>query len=443
MGAGNFQIRIWTLIEKKKLDSKSINMVGECYVYLKDLLKMEAVQVNTDNRVTKTVDLKKVLWNEGKKVGELQAVVVLKYLSFQQQLFAGVMTEKGLKRSAPLIVDMGEGSRNNQNVVDLGESLLRLSQMNNEGVGKGESDKRAVGENNKYKGFKLKDALDQIKTLLLKSEKKSSVSFVYSSVIELTKAQELFLDVWQTLWMKFDSVEGEIEATYCQCFEAILKRGEFDLQNVSLDENDKQNLDFKAKIGSRFFHLIVETLSHVFDELLNSAITNSKRNFIEFFLAYCYFRLPSFRNELLQVLSENQTQETKSSDDKMVKTVLFGWNEEFLEPLLRLSQQGRNSAVKLSEALEKNWKLKFKSRGIIFFYFVKEWCSYVNKTIIVNHVEWEDIVGYNVILSTFVSQMKSRRVAKYPDVLLECSESLLQNNKLLKPFFYAVLEKTK
>lgn len=416
--------------------------MGECFIFLQDLLKMRAETTTENGKVSKRIQLAKVLWHDGKNVGNLTGVVMIEYQPFLQQLFAGVMTEQGMQRAAPVVMSLGNKKAvRSPEYTQLVEFLNRLNAMNAEYRN---HSFRAEEEQMDYETFKFKDTIESIRKILKKSEKKSSVSWVYSSLEQLMETQALFLDIADALWLKFEGVQGDIERTYCQCFEALFKRGELDLQNIGIDAKvPDAYISPKATLAGRFHKLLIEVLSYVFDQLENKAISNPKRNFIEFFLAYCYFRIPAFREELIRVLSEDQADPVFEARSTVIRTVLFSWKEEFFDQLERLYPRYQQQQMALTEALRKNWRNKFRSRGIIFFYFVKEWCSYVKKTIVVNDIEWEQIPGYQVIVANFLSQVRERPVRKYPDILLESSVSLLNNPKLLKTFFYAVLEKTK
>ncbi len=403
---------------------------------------MHSTTHNVQGKVKKSVQLAKVLWHDGQNVGNLTGEIIVEYQPFLLQLFAGVMTEKGLQRSTPLIMGVGNKKAiKSPEYLELLEFLNRLNTMNadyrNQSFG-------ATNEVLDYEGFKFQDTIESIRKLLKKSGKKSVISFVYSSQEQLMETQGLFLNIADALWLKFEGVQGEIERTYCQCFEALFKRGELDLQNIGINSHvPDEYVSAKVTLAGRFHKLISDVLSYVFDQLENRAISNAKRNFIEFFFAFCYFRIPQFREELLKVLSEDQGEVGLETRNSIIQNILFSWKEEFFDQLERLYPRYQQQQAELTASLNKNWRNKFRSRGIIFFFFVKEWCSYVKKTIVVNDIEWEQIPGYQIIVANFLSQVRNRPINKYPDILLASSVALLGNPKLLKTFFYTVLEKTK
>jgi len=102
---------------------------------------------------------------------------------------------------------------------------------------------------------------------LLSSEKKSSTSFVYNDVFELVKAQSLFLDIGEQMWATYDRLEPFMDSSYYACLESLLKRGEFELSNLSLGPSLKPAVrEPKVKIAFRYQRMLYEILNKVFDD---------------------------------------------------------------------------------------------------------------------------------------------------------------------------------
>lgn len=91
-----------------------------------------------------------------------------------------------------------------------------------------------------------------------------------------------------------------------------------------------------------------------------------------------------------------------------------------------------------------HWKRRFSKKGVGFFFFIKEVCKYVKEVVVLkDHIPWADIPGYGIILKNFLVELKKRDVRTYPDALVESSESLLLNHRLLGVMHRIVLTKTK
>jgi hypothetical protein len=69
---------------------------------------------------------------------------------------------------------------------------------------------------------------------------------------------------------------------------------------------------------------------------------------------------------------------------------------------------------------------------VAFFYFVYYWVRYVEQTLIKSWgVKWHYLPNYNDIIRVFLSEMKRRELAEYPDSLVDTSTRLLANERLL------------
>lgn len=83
--------------------------------------------------------------------------------------------------------------------------------------------------------------------------------------------------------------------------------------------------------------------------------------------------------------------------DKTLNFVLFSWQKDFYDHLKsREDDQDDSRKTQLFRVLGGNWRGKFEKKGVIFFYFVIEWISYVKKTLLVKNVNWNKIPGYRV-----------------------------------------------
>lgn len=53
-----------------------------------------------------------------------------------------------------------------------------------------------------------------------------------------------------------------------------------------------------------------------------------------------------------------------------------------------------------------------------FFFFLKEWFDYVNKTVVTkDHVPWLELPGYLIIIRAFLIEIKTRDIKIYPEAL--------------------------
>ena len=93
---------------------------------------------------------------------------------------------------------------------------------------------------------------------------------------------------------------------------------------------------------------------------------------------------------------------------------------------------------------DEKWQKRFSKRGIAFYFFLNEWTKHVNKTVVIkDHVPWQDLPGYNVLIKNFLIELKKRDVKQLPEALIDTSVTLLKNEKLLNIFIAIIYNKTR
>jgi len=84
-----------------------------------------------------------------------------------------------------------------------------------------------------------------------------------------------------------------------------------------------------------------------------------------------------------------------------------------------------------------------EKRGLVYFYFIRNYVKYIFKHSPFQEIPWEEIPGYNIILKSFLIELKERNVVDYPDALIKASKTLLHCPKLLTIFSTIVLHQVK
>jgi hypothetical protein len=78
-----------------------------------------------------------------------------------------------------------------------------------------------------------------------------------------------------------------------------------------------------------------------------------------------------------------------------------------------------------------------------FFFFIQELCKYINEVVVTkDKIPWQDIPGYGIILKSFLVELQNRDFNHYPDSLIDASEYLLYNYRLLGVMHRILLKKT-
>ena len=273
-----------------------------------------------DSKVCKKTSLKAFVWKEGKKLGEVELNFEIKHLMYFEQKNAGVLTENGVMTMSPLI-RFDEEFENNQNINLIIKKFKKLKILIDEFDHR--NLKNLSNEEVERTKAKLVVKISKLGSLFKITDKKSTVSFVYNSPKSLMNAQELFLDILVFLMMNYDSQNLYIDDKYYECMKNILKRGEFDLAFLTDPSTISSDSVYRTKINLDYQHFLYSTLSKVFDDLENKGLSIAQRNFIEFFLAYCYFRIDQFREELLFVLNKDQIYEENLNTNNFISVVLF------------------------------------------------------------------------------------------------------------------------
>lgn len=361
-------------------------------------------------------------------MGKLTAKFSIEHYPYTRQKLAGVMTEQGLQKSAPII--MGKG--NNPKIKELSVSLNELKELYfNENTA-----------NNEIQVM-IEQKLSFINKLLQESDKISSVSFIYKDIQEIMNAQLIFIEIATTLINSYQKMDAFMDETYYACLDSVFKRGELDLSSLCFEINKgKKIIDLKTNIALKYQTLIYNILGMTFADLQQKGLSEYHRNFIEFFLSYSYFRIPEFRTELLDVLSSNSLKKGNHHGNRDIESVLLDWDKDFYNHIMNEDEFVTNKN-KLAMMLQTGWRDKFRKKGVIFFYFIKEWCLYISQTLVVKNFNWHNIVGYDIIIKTFLEQMNNKEISKYSDIMIEASLSLLTDPYILDKMVRIIITKTK
>lgn len=384
--------------------------------------------------LVKKAEFETDLWLEGKSAGNVTAEIIMKHTPYLRQKITGVLTESGPQRSAPIIV----GKNSNPKLKELSEKLDIFREIL---YNKDNSSNKEVHETCAYQ---LQQLAKSILLILKVVDMTSTNSFIYKSEEDMIQAQELFMQIATNLYLAADKLETSLQQDYYECMRVLLRRGELDLSALSFDSaSTKRNLQTKQKIALQYQTLLYKLLSDVFDYLDQQGLNGIHTDFIEFYLAYAYFRIPEFRVRLLDLLSiEKSTIYTDKGKIIEIDSVLMDWDKGFYSYIKDQPKNHDNREI-LTKAWQKNWKKKFMHQGHLFFYFVIEWCDYVRATLVIKNIAWDNIIGYDTIVDNFIERMHAKEVVAYPDILINASLSLICNPNVLDLMVKTLITNTK
>lgn len=188
------------------------------------------------------------------------------------------------------------------------------------------------------------------------------VSFVYQTSEDLLTSQQIFIDLGRHLLEYFDKVPLPLRGLYLECLSLVILRGEFDLHFMGFESDDQsfgqssnfdidkerlkiKNMKQKMKVTLNYQRFIYRVLEAVLKLANQDGLDGKSRIFVTKFCASAYFRIPEFRERLLQSLEDSQDAkveitewrgteyqlegETDNRRKNKVIVSLFDWNTYF------------------------------------------------------------------------------------------------------------------
>lgn len=86
------------------------------------------------------------------------------------------------------------------------------------------------------------------------------------------------------------------------------------------------------------------------------------------------------------------------------------------------------------------WKQVVGKKGSHYFMLIEDYISNASKVLGIHDINkyWSLIPGYDILVGSFILEMKIRKIVDYPDVLKDANMTLLSNECLL-PVFMKIL----
>ena len=241
----------------------------------------------------------------------------------------------------------------------------------------------------------------------------------------------------------------------------INERGEFDLGTLSTDwfqeiktseknlsqENNKNKIFafkneilLKDKIIENFFEFNYRCLSYSLEELnKGKMIEKEDKEFSLYYINIAYFRIPLFRNKLMEIISANveekfeqiieRKMKGKKEPKKEIKNIdelleadpinnLLLWEILFFSKLeSSLDYNDNNDKIeneiphkqkKIFKLMEeyKTWQEPFLNRGKYFFGFVEKLMNYIIlKSKFTMDINWLNLPGFNQIINAITHEI--------------------------------------
>jgi hypothetical protein len=460
--SASLQFRLW---KHKKTDEKVL--YGECWIGFNKLLKDERISAvrrslsktitlgkergetssNLETTFTKkdaklTRKLEERLWSSGREVGTIKISVLVENFPFIAQLIAGVNTEDGVQIQS---VSSIEGSKRSkalpQNLTEIAGQIEVLRQYL--------SAKPGVFN---FHSTMIKNHTKDISDLILKlkeTDKEATISHVYSSEAVRQEAQQLLIEAGEYIIKYADVVAYEVRGFYCEALMHLMRRGELELGQISLERvTDPSQQAKRIEIAVRYRTFMHRVLSLALSKMNLKGTDPKVQEFSEGIFAVCYFRIPEFKAKLLAAFKKKSYERIAEwrgtlfdLEEDITESanfpLMFNWQEFFYDFL------PEDNDPKYLQALnEERWQGRMEKRGIAYFRFIKEWATDIRRLFVHKTVPYHEFPGYNVLLKTFLLEMKERDLMTYPDALVEASKVLLHNPELISVFIHILFLKT-
>ena len=434
------------------------------------------------------------LYYEGVEIGKCEIDIDIKNVPLIRQIMCGVMTENGFEINSIHLYDnilSGEGNTLPNEVTSL---INTKRNFNNELI----KQKQIQSNANREFNITILGYLKEFKKILNKTIEADCLYYGYSENKDLYSGQNVILDLGLTLMKIIDKLNKDQRNLIFEILKLINDRSEFDLGTLSnkwfKDKNKNENLLnkntyifmdeslLKNKIIENFIEFNYNCLKYSLEIVNRGKLVDPQSlDFAEYFLKIAYFRIPLFRQILLNSISVGVTEKIDEllNQGNMKKRLtivnflesdpinsLLCWEELFYNKLnSALEDNDKNEKIenevkekinKIKEYLENNnnnlskkdenkndWKLLFSQRDYLFFDLIRNIVNYIKtKGEVSNEVNWLNIPGFYLLFNAIVHEIHLRQVKSFPPQFKEIFKLFINNAEITNALIKEVVFKT-
>ena len=432
------------------------------------------------------------LYYEGVEIGKCEINIDIRNVPLIRQIMCGVMTENGFEINSIHLYDnilSGEGSTLPSEVTllinykrNFNNELIKQKQLTSE-----------TGFN-----FTIFQYLKDFKNVLNKTIEDDCLYYGYSEYKDLFTGQNVILDLGLILIKIIDKLTKDQRNISYDILSLINDRSEFDLGTLStkwfveknIRDGIKQNkytfMDeslLKNKTIENFLDFNLSCLKLSLDIINREKMLDIQGlQFAENYLRIAYFRIPLFRQILLNYISSDVTEKIgdllkKGSNYKNMKkratiadnylendpiNSLLLWEELFYNKLnysledneknWKIENEIKEKIIKTKEYIEtmnkneelkNDWKSSFKSRDNLFFDLIKNLVNFIkSKAEANNDINWLNIVGFDILLNSIVHEIHSRPVKLFPPKFKDIFKLFINNSEIINSLINEIAIKT-
>ena len=432
------------------------------------------------------------LYFDGNEIGSCEIGIVINNVPLIRQIMCGVLTENGFEINSIHLYDNILSGKSENTLPDAVTKLINTKRnLDNELLKTKDIQSKLNQDTSPIFNY-----LNEIKNLLKETVELVYLWYGYSSKKDLLTGQNVMLDIGISLLNIIDKVSKNNRSIIFDILKLINERGEFDLGTLSSDwfTEKSNNLEtnkiyifkfdilIKDKIIENFFEFNYKCLKYSLEKLSKGKIIEPEiKDFCIYFINIAYFRIPFFRNKLLQLISMDVKEKFEERINRNIKDQrkmishenrniedlletdpinnLLLWEALFYDKLkTSLEENNQNQKIendigdkfkKLKNLVDNNkdqeesWEKVFSQRGNIFFGLIEKLVIYVNtKTESSNDVNWLNIPGFIILLNAITHEIGIRPVNSYPKIFKDLFKLFINTPEIPNTFIKEIIYKT-
>ena len=453
------------------------------------------------------------IYFEGQEIGKCEINIDIKNIPLIRQIMCGVMTENGFEINSIHLYDNLLSVEGRTLPNEISQLINQKNNFNNELI----KQKQLQSNTNHEFNITILGFLRDFKKILSKTIEPDCLYYGYTDNKDLYAGQNVILDLGIILIKIIDKLNKDQRNLIFEILKLINDRSEFDLGTISSkwfkDKNgnyrNKSNSSFghnkyifmddtllKNKIIENFLEFNYNCLKYSLEIINRGKLVDLKSlDFAENYLKLAYFRIPFFREILLNSISYNvnekiedilnqgynfRTAKRNNSASNLMETdpinSLLLWEGLFYERLNNaLEDNNKNDKIeneikekinkiknildinKTIELIMKNssnnttnkedsnseWKVIFNKRDNIFFNLVINVVDYIlSKSEASNDVNWLNIAGFDILLNAIFHEIHSRQVKSFSNQFKQIFKLFINNSEITNALIKEVVIKT-
>ena len=417
------------------------------------------------------------IYNEGIEIGKCEINIDIKNIPLIRQIMCGVMTENGFEINSIHLYDnllTGEGSILSNEITQL---INQKNNFNNELI----KQKQIQSNINHEFNLTILSFLKDFKKLLNKTIEPDCLYYSYNGNEDLYAGQNVILDLGLILIQIIDKLNKDQRNLIFDIIKLINDRGEFSLG--TLIENF---LEFN-------YHCLKYSL-----EIINRGklVDSQSLNFALNYLKIAYFRIPIFRDVLLNSISFNVNEKIEDilnegfnfRNNKRRVTIknnliesdpinsLLLWEDHFYERLNNALDENNKTKQIENEIKEKinkikdildmdktielfskqilnntknkeesknDWKIIFSKKDNLFFNLIINVVNYIQNTKEAsNDINWLNIAGFDLLLNAIIHEIHSREIKSFSKPFKQIFCLFINNSEITNALIKEIIIKT-